>query len=82
MSPHRLELLRWGLPKGHGAGINVRVETVARAPTYRESFWKRRCLVVVDGFYEWKKEGRSASRLPSVESMASRSRSQESGNTP
>jgi putative SOS response-associated peptidase YedK len=55
--PHRLELLRWGLPKGHGAGINVRVETVARAPAYRESFWKRRCLVVVDGFYEWKKEG-------------------------
>jgi putative SOS response-associated peptidase YedK len=56
--PHRLELVHWGLPKGHGAGINVRVESVARAPAYRESFWKRRCLVVVDGFYEWKKEGK------------------------
>jgi putative SOS response-associated peptidase YedK len=35
--PHRLELLRWGLTlaggQRHGAlGINVRVETVARAP--------------------------------------------------
>jgi putative SOS response-associated peptidase YedK len=56
--PHRLELVHWGLPTGHGAGINVRVESVARAPAYRESFWKRRCLVVVDGFYEWKKEGK------------------------
>src|SRR5580658_5299822 len=58
--PHRLELLRWGLilPGGnrHGAqGINARVETVARAPAYRESFRKRRCLVVVDGYFEWKK---------------------------
>jgi putative SOS response-associated peptidase YedK len=56
--PHRLELLRWGLllPGGHrqGArGINVRVESVARAPAYRESFRKRRCLVIVDGFFEW-----------------------------
>ena len=55
--PHRLELVHWGLPRGHGAGINVRVESVARAP-YRESFWRRRCLVVADGFYEWKKEGK------------------------
>ena len=58
--PHRLELLRWGLvlPGGHrhGAqGINARVETVARAPAYRDSFRKRRCLVIVDGFFEWQK---------------------------
>src|SRR5580700_486279 len=49
--PGRLELVRWGLPKqGHGLGVNVRVETIARAPAYRESFWHRRCLVVVDGW--------------------------------
>ena len=58
--PGRVELVRWGLPKqGHGLGVNVRVETVARAPAYRESFWHRRCLVVVDGFYEWKPEGKT-----------------------
>jgi putative SOS response-associated peptidase YedK len=64
-SPHRLDLLRWGLmianAKGRGGGINVRVESVARAPAYRDAFRARRCLVVVDGFYEWKKNatGRS-----------------------
>jgi putative SOS response-associated peptidase YedK len=57
--PHRLELLRWGLPSAPGGGINVRVETVARAPAYRSSFRTRRCLVVVDGFYEWKREGKN-----------------------
>jgi putative SOS response-associated peptidase YedK len=58
--PHRLELVRWGLPRpGHGLGVNVRVETVARAPAYRESFWHRRCLVIVDGFYEWRAAGKT-----------------------
>jgi putative SOS response-associated peptidase YedK len=63
--PRKLELLRWGLIP-HGAhtlaagarGINVRAETVARVPAYRSSFWSRRCLVIVDGFYEWKKDGK------------------------
>jgi putative SOS response-associated peptidase YedK len=58
--PHRLELLRWGLatqPGTRHAGINVRVETVARAPAYRASFRSRRCLVVVDGFFEWRRRG-------------------------
>jgi putative SOS response-associated peptidase YedK len=55
-----LELVRWGLPtQGRGLGVNVRVETVARAPAYRESFWHRRCLVIVDGFYEWKPQGKA-----------------------
>ena len=61
--PHRLELVRWGLPPRpgtHGAGINVRIETVARAPAYRASFRSRRCLVVVDGFFEWQREGKTS----------------------
>jgi putative SOS response-associated peptidase YedK len=59
--PHRLELLRWGLaprPGTRHAGINVRVETVAKAPAYRASFRSRRCLVVVDGFFEWRRQGK------------------------
>lgn len=57
--PRRMELLRWGLglPNGKGPGINVRIESVARAPQYRDAFRKRRCLVIVDGFYEWQKRG-------------------------
>jgi putative SOS response-associated peptidase YedK len=57
-----LDVLRWGLipnwatdPKIAYKTINARVETVDTAPSYRQAFKKRRCLIPVDGFYEWKK---------------------------
>lgn len=37
--------------------INARAETVAEKPSFRTALKKRRCLIVTDGFYEWKKEG-------------------------
>lgn len=39
--------------------INARSETVDKKPSFRDAFKKRRCLIVADGFYEWKKEGKS-----------------------
>lgn len=36
--------------------INARSETVATKPSFREPFKKRRCLIPIDGFYEWKRE--------------------------
>jgi putative SOS response-associated peptidase YedK len=35
--------------------INARGETVASKPSFRASFKKKRCLIVADGFYEWKR---------------------------
>lgn len=60
-SARRLDLLKWGLvpfwakePSIGNRMINARAETVAEKPAYRVSFRQRRCLVVADGFYEWK----------------------------
>jgi putative SOS response-associated peptidase YedK len=37
--------------------INARAETVAEKSSFREALSRQRCLVVADGFYEWKHEG-------------------------
>jgi putative SOS response-associated peptidase YedK len=42
--------------------INARAETVAEKPSFRDAFRHERCLVVADGFYEWRKEDRD--RIP------------------
>jgi putative SOS response-associated peptidase YedK len=34
--------------------INARGETVAEKPSFRGSFKYKRCLILADGFYEWK----------------------------
>lgn len=55
--------LRWGLIPQWSMDatigsklINARSETVTQKPSFREAFKSRRCLVLADGFYEWKKE--------------------------
>lgn len=46
---------RWAEAPTAKPMINARCETVAEKPSFRDSFSKRRCVVVADGFYEWKK---------------------------
>ncbi len=69
-SPGRsMDLLRWGLIPAWARDAKIgnklalaRVETVGTTPAFRDAFRSRRCLVVVDGFYEWKRDGKNASQ--------------------
>ncbi len=50
-----------GTPPGQGAHqrrINAEAKTAATKPAFRAAFRKRRCLILADGFYEWRKENR------------------------
>jgi len=56
-----LDLLKWGLipsgiadPKGGPKPINAKAETVRTRPMFRDAYRKRRCIVPVDGFFEWR----------------------------
>jgi putative SOS response-associated peptidase YedK len=63
----RLGALRWGLPlRGQ---INLRSETLTRNRAFREALHRRRCLIVADGFYEWRTEG--TARVPHFFRLAS-----------
>lgn len=60
----QLLLLRWGLipfwakdTSGGGRMINARAETVAEKPAFRDAFRRRRCIIPIDGFYEWQRQG-------------------------
>jgi putative SOS response-associated peptidase YedK len=67
----RGELLRWGLvppwsagPGGTAQMINARAETVAERPAFRGSFERLRCLIIADGFYEWRRPPAGGRREP------------------
>ena len=36
--------------------INARAETLDEKPSFKEAFKRQRCLIIADGFYEWKRE--------------------------
>jgi len=61
-----LDMLRWGLVPFWAkdlnvgfANINAKAEGIETRPAFREAFQRRRCLVPVNSFYEWKKTGTS-----------------------
>jgi putative SOS response-associated peptidase YedK len=63
----KLEAVRWGLvpywakdPKIGGKLALARTETVVTAPAFREAVRRRRCLVAIDGFYEWQRDGKKS----------------------
>ena len=53
-SERTLDVMRWGLVP-FWANINAKAEGIEGKPAFREAFQRRRFLVPVDNFYEWKK---------------------------
>ncbi len=70
----RIRRMRWGLlpawlkagpdgePQTRSSLINARAETAATSPAFRASARHRRCLVPMDGYYEWKRPAEPGGR--------------------
>lgn len=63
--PNRIHLFRWGLipfwAKDVKIGykmINARSETLLEKPSFKKAAESRRCIIPMDGFYEWKRDGK------------------------
>jgi putative SOS response-associated peptidase YedK len=67
----QLRELRWGLvpkwakdPKAGNRMINMRAETVREKPAWKRSLANRRCIIPIDGFYEWQDQGKGRKKQP------------------
>jgi putative SOS response-associated peptidase YedK len=74
-----LDLLRWGLiphgckdPGGGRKPINARAETLASLPTFRAACAKRRCIVPVESFFEWRAMKGARAKQPYAVAMKDR----------
>ena len=60
----RLDLLRWGMvgkpAPASPVVVMVRGEGIGKRPPFADAFRRRRCLLVADGFYEWRRAGRQS----------------------
>lgn len=60
---YRVGYLKWGFVAGAKipqpkpfSVINIRQESLIHKPMFKPAFKKQRCLIIADGFYEWRKE--------------------------
>jgi putative SOS response-associated peptidase YedK len=69
---NRVGLIKWGylpalgMEKSFGTGIiNAKAETLAEKPLFQSAFAHKRCVILADGFYEWKRhpDGKTPIRI-------------------
>ena len=67
----QVDFFHWGLipswakdPKIGNRMINARSETLSEKPSFRNAYKRRRCLILADGYYEWKKIPGDRSKQP------------------
>jgi putative SOS response-associated peptidase YedK len=68
---NKLDFFTWGLvpswakdPSIGNRMINARAETLAEKPAFRAALRRRRCLILADGFFEWRQEPASKRKTP------------------
>jgi putative SOS response-associated peptidase YedK len=71
-----LDRLSWGLiprwvkdTKGGRKPINAKAETVLSLPSFRDAYKRRRCLLPVDNFFEWKANKGAKAKQPFAVAM-------------
>ena len=67
----QLRELRWGLvPRwakdrsGANRMINLRAETVREKKGWKSTLARKRCIIPIDGFYEWQDQGKGKRKQP------------------
>ncbi len=67
-NPEQMVLAQWGIipfwdKTGKKQIINARKDSLEK-PTFKQSFHERRCLILTDGFYEWKAVPGEKTKIP------------------
>lgn len=77
-APRRAEFFTWGLipswskdPSIGSRMLNARAETLAEKPSFRGPLKYKRCLILADGFYEWKMVEGAKTKTPYFIRLAS-----------